>query len=52
MVRLYEVYCGERFCGRYLAINEQSAIQQSFNKTGSASAYSGNPKHLYKAVAV
>ncbi len=52
MVRLYEVYCGERFCGRYLAINEQSAIDQSLNKTGGASAYSGNPKHLYKAVAV
>ena len=52
MVGMYEVYCGERFCGRYLAVNEQSAIDQSFNKTGGASAYSGNPKHLYKAVAV
>jgi hypothetical protein len=52
MVRLYDVYCGERFCGRYVAINEPSAIDQSFNKTGGASAYSGNPKHLYKAVAV
>jgi len=52
MVRLYEVYCDERFCGRYLAINEQSAIEQSFNKTGGASAYSGNPRHLYRAVAV
>jgi len=52
MVRLYDVYCGERFCGRYLAINEQSAIDQSFNRTGGASVYSGNPKHLYKAVIV
>jgi hypothetical protein len=34
MVRLYDVYCGERFCGRYLAMNEQSAINQSFMKTG------------------
>lgn len=52
MVRLYDVYCGERFCGRYLAMDEQSAINQSFMKTGGASAYSGAPKHLYKAIEV
>ena len=52
MVRIYEVYCGERFIGQYRALNEQSAIQQAYMKTGSASAYTGNARHMYKAVAV
>ena len=47
MVRVYQVYCGERYVGEYLAINEQSAIDQAYMKTGSASAYTGNGKHLY-----
>ena len=52
MVRIYDVYCGERYIGRYQSINEQSAIAQAYMKTGSASAYTGNARHMYKAVAV
>ena len=52
MVRIYEVYCGERFVGQYRAFSEQSAIDQAYMKTGSASAYTGNARHMYKAVEV
>ena len=49
MVRIYEVYCGERYIGQYRALNADDAINQAYMKTGSASAYTGNAKHLYKA---
>jgi len=49
MVRMYDVYCGERYIGRYRALNADSAIQQAHMKTGSASAYTGNARHMYKA---
>ena len=52
MVRIYEVYCGDRYIGRYKSINEKSAIEQAYMKTGSASAYTGNAQHMYRAVAV
>ena len=52
MVRIYEVYCGERYIGRYRALTEKSAIEQAYMKTGSASAYTGNARRMYKAVAV
>lgn len=52
MVRIYEVYCGERYIGRYRALTEKSAIEQAYMKTGSASAYAGNARHMYKAVVV
>ena len=52
MVRTYEVYCGERYIGRYRAFNEEGAIEQAYMKTGSSSAYSGNARHMYKAKAV
>jgi hypothetical protein len=52
MVRIYEVYCGERYIGRYRALTEKLAIEQAYMKTGSASAYTGNARHMYKAVVV
>ena len=52
MVRIYEVYCGERYIGRYRALTEKSAIEQAYMKTGSASAYTGNARHMYKAVEI
>ena len=52
MVRIYEVYCRERYIGRYRALTEESAIEQAYMKTGSASAYTGNARHMYKAVVV
>lgn len=52
MVRIFEVYCGGRFIGRYRALSEKSAIEQAYMKTGSASAYTGNARHMYKAVAI
>lgn len=52
MVKIYQVYCGERFIGQYRALNADSAIQQAYMKSGSASAYTGNAKHMYKAVAL
>ena len=52
MVRLYEVYCGQRYIGVYRALSEQSAIEQAYMKTGSASAYTGNAQHMFKAVVV
>lgn len=49
MVNLYAVYCGDRFIGYYKAVSEAGAIEQAYMKTGSASAYTGNAKHMYKA---
>lgn len=49
MFRIYEVYCGERFVGCYRALNADSAINQAYMKDGSASAYTGNAQHMYKA---
>lgn len=52
MVRIYEVYCGDRYVGRYRDYTEQGAIEQAYMKTGSSSAYTGNARHMYKAVRV
>ena len=52
MVGMYEVYCNERYIGVYRAFSEKDAIQQAYMKTGSASAYTGNARHMYKAIAV
>jgi hypothetical protein len=49
MVNIYAVYCGERFIGYYRAASENGAIEQAYMKTGSASAYTGNARHMYKA---
>ena len=50
MVRMYEVYCGGRYIGVYRAFSEKDAIEQAYMKTGSASAYTGNARHMYKAL--
>ena len=50
MVGIYEVYCGERYIGVYRAFSEKDAIEQAYMKTGSASAYTGNARHMYKAI--
>ena len=52
MFRVYEVYCGERYIGRYRDLTPKGAIEQAYMKTGSASAYTGNARHMYKAVEV
>jgi len=52
MVKIFAVYCGERYIGRYRDFTPQGAIEQAYNKTGSASAYTGNARHMYKAVQV
>jgi len=39
---MYTVYCGQRNVGKYLARNEQDAINKA------ASNQSGNAKHLYR----
>ena len=49
MVNTYAVYCGDRFIGYYRAYSENGAIEQAYMKTGSASAYTGNARHMYKA---
>jgi hypothetical protein len=49
MVNTYAVYCGDRFVGYYRAASETGAIEQAYMKTGSASAYTGNARHMYKA---
>ena len=45
----YAVYCGDRFIGYYRAYSETGAIEQAYMKTGSASAYTGNAQHMYRA---
>lgn len=52
MVKIFAVYCGERYIGKYRDFTPQGAIEQAYKKTGSASAYSGNARHMYKAVQV
>jgi hypothetical protein len=49
MVRYYEVYCENRFIGVYRAMSADDAINQAYMKTGSASKYTGNGRHMYKA---
>lgn len=49
MVKMYEVYCGQRYIGIYRAFSETDAIEQAYMKTGSASAYTGNARHMYRA---
>ncbi len=49
MVRYYDVYCGDRYIGRYRDYTAQGAIDQAYMKTGSASKYTGNGRHMYKA---
>jgi len=50
MVNTYAVYCGDRFVGYYSAASETGAVEQAYMKTGSASAYTGNARHMYKAL--
>ncbi len=49
MFRIYEVYCGDRFIGNYKDSSADGAINQAYMKSGSASKYSGNARHMYKA---
>ena len=49
MFRIYEVYCGDRFIGNYKDSSADGAINQAYMKTGSASKYTGNARHMYKA---
>tara|TARA_R100001086_G_scaffold128028_1_gene66281 strand:- start:102 stop:278 length:177 start_codon:yes stop_codon:yes gene_type:complete len=49
MFRIYEVYCGERFIGNFKDLSADGAINQAYMKTGSASNYTGNARHMYKA---
>ena len=49
MIRFYSVYCGDRFIGFYRAMSKEDACKQAYMKTGSASAYSGNAQHMYRA---
>lgn len=52
MVKIFKVYCGDRYVGRYRDFTEQGAIEQAYMKTRSASAYTGNARHMYRAVEV
>jgi len=49
MVKIFKVYCGDRYVGRYRDYTPEGAIEQAYMKTGSASAYTGNARHMYKA---
>ena len=49
MVKIFEVYCGDRYVGRYRDYTPEGAIEQAYMKTGSSSAYTGNARHMYKA---
>ncbi len=49
MFRIYEVYCENRFIGCFKDTSADGAINQAYMKTGSASKYTGNARHMYKA---
>jgi len=49
MFRIYEVYCEDRFICIYKDSSADSHINQAYMKTGSASKYTGNARHMYKA---
>lgn len=49
MFRIYEVYCEDRFIGNFKDSSADGAINQAYMKTGSASKYTGNARHMYKA---
>lgn len=54
MVRIYEVYCGERFVGQYQGTSEEDAIMNATRKRREDGRKNLKSAmfHLYKAVAV
>lgn len=49
MVNIYAVYFKDTLVGYYRAFSENSAIEQAYMKTGSASAYTGPGRKDYVA---
>ena len=49
MFRIYEVFCEDRFIGNFKDVSADGAINQAYMKSGSASKYTGNARHMYKA---
>ena len=53
MIGYFDVYYeGRLIATRIRAFSREGAIEQAYMKTGSASAYTGNARRLYKAVRV
>lgn len=53
MIGYFDVYYeGRLIATRIRAFSREDAIEQAYMKTGSASAYTGNARRLYKAVRV
>ena len=52
MFRVYEVYCEDRFVGNFKDLSADGAINQAYMKSGSASKYTGNARHMYKALSL
>ena len=48
-IKLYEVYCGQRYIGVYKGMSKEDACKRAYMKTGSGSAYAGNAQHMYNA---
>jgi ribosomal protein L20A (L18A) len=53
MIGYFDVYYeGQLITSRVRAFSKEDAIQQVYMKTGSASAYTGKARRLYKAVRI
>ena len=53
MIGYFDVYYeGRLMASRVRAVSREDAIEQVYMKTGSASAYTGKAKRLYKAVRI
>jgi len=53
MIGYFDVYYeGRLIASRVRASSREDAIEQAYMKTGSASAYTGRARRLYKAVRV